>query len=309
MVNITQYKKLNHSYKKKLVYHLGGEAGFFSEYNNMILAMLYCLEHKIKFILYSQDANFGFEKGWQDYFLPFCNESSNKLHSKLNPRQILSKNSYSFRFKQYLLKKLTGTNYLTSDLWNKFHSKDFENETFDIPQLEIYGKTQQACKKLIDITWRFNSETQDRISQLIQSVNVSNPYLGFHIRGGDKSIEYASVDLDQYIQLACKISGVKKAFVLTDDYRIFTQLQIKYPDWKFYSLCTKEEIGYVHQNFKTIDSQEKRHQMIRLFASIEILNKSDHFIGTFSSNPGMYLGMRMNAENVHGVDFNNWTIW
>ena len=38
--------------QKRLVYNLGSEAGFFSEYNNMILAILYCLKHNINFVLY-----------------------------------------------------------------------------------------------------------------------------------------------------------------------------------------------------------------------------------------------------------------
>lgn len=33
----------------------------------MILVMLYCLQHKIQFKLYSRDANFGYEKGWTDF--------------------------------------------------------------------------------------------------------------------------------------------------------------------------------------------------------------------------------------------------
>ena len=65
VIDTKKYFEINNSFSQKLVYHLGSEAGFFSEYNNMILAMLYCLKHKIKFVLYSKDANFGFEKGYR----------------------------------------------------------------------------------------------------------------------------------------------------------------------------------------------------------------------------------------------------
>lgn len=83
---LSQYTKLNNSFKKKLVFRLGMEAGFFSEYNNMILAMLYCLEHKIKFTLYSKDANFGYNEGWNDYFLPFCEDVYHPVLKKYNHR-------------------------------------------------------------------------------------------------------------------------------------------------------------------------------------------------------------------------------
>ena len=52
-----------------------------------------------------------------------------------------------------------------------------------------------------------------------------------------------------------------------------------------------------------------RKQHIKLFASIDILASSDLFIGTFSSNPGMYLGMRMDVGKTYSVDVPNWMIW
>ena len=62
------YQKVNEKFESVLVFHVGESAGFFSEYNCMILVMLYCLQHKIQFKLYSRDANFGYEKGWTDFF-------------------------------------------------------------------------------------------------------------------------------------------------------------------------------------------------------------------------------------------------
>ena len=67
------YQQLNSSFKRTLVYHIGIDAGFFTEYTYMIHAMLYCLTHQIQFKLYSSDANFKYDKGWTDYFQPFCN--------------------------------------------------------------------------------------------------------------------------------------------------------------------------------------------------------------------------------------------
>ena len=72
---LSRYKILNQSFPNRFVYHIGAAEGFFSEYNNMILSMLYCLEHKIQFNLYSKDANFKYDKGWSDYFAPFCLET------------------------------------------------------------------------------------------------------------------------------------------------------------------------------------------------------------------------------------------
>ena len=44
----TKYHLLNRSFKKTMIYHIGIDAGFFTEYTYMLHAMLYCLQHKIQ---------------------------------------------------------------------------------------------------------------------------------------------------------------------------------------------------------------------------------------------------------------------
>ncbi|RYE16643.1 MAG: hypothetical protein EOP45_17140, partial [Sphingobacteriaceae bacterium] len=83
---IKNYNKLNNSFKKTLVFRVGIQAGLYSEINHMFLAILFCLKNNIKFILSSADNNFSYEKGWEDYFLPFCEESRSNLHLKYNAR-------------------------------------------------------------------------------------------------------------------------------------------------------------------------------------------------------------------------------
>ena len=56
---IKDYQKVNKSFRRRLVYHVGKESGFFVELNYMINAMLYCLAKGYRFQLYSEDANFG----------------------------------------------------------------------------------------------------------------------------------------------------------------------------------------------------------------------------------------------------------
>ena len=40
----TKYRLLNSSFKKTMIYHIGIDAGFFTEYTYMLHAMLYCLQ-------------------------------------------------------------------------------------------------------------------------------------------------------------------------------------------------------------------------------------------------------------------------
>lgn len=303
------YSEINNSFKKKLVYNLGSEAGFFSEYNNMILAILFCLKNGIRFELYSLSANFASKFGWQDYFEPFCIENLHSWHHKYNFRQPDRNVKPIIQFKTYIYKIISKTEYLTYDLWNEFHNKNFEQEFFDIPILGINGSTRQVSNKIIELTWRYNTETAYEINSLLESIKLPSKYLGMHIRGGDKSIESKTFQVEEYMNYILNNSNLQNIFVLTDDYRNIDYLEDKYPDFNFYYFCKKCEEGYNHDTFTKMDKHHKRNSMLRLFASMDILAKSELFVGTFSSNPGMYLGMRMEIEKVKGLDFDTWCIW
>ena len=75
---LDRFQEINKEKKLKLVFQLT-DRGFASEINNMLSAILYCLLHDLEFILYSRSWNAFYEKGWQDYFLPFCKENKSLL--------------------------------------------------------------------------------------------------------------------------------------------------------------------------------------------------------------------------------------
>lgn len=69
---IKLYNSVNNSFKKKLIFHVGTGAGFYSEINGMLCAMLYCYVHKIKFILYADDATFAGGGGGASFLCRFA---------------------------------------------------------------------------------------------------------------------------------------------------------------------------------------------------------------------------------------------
>jgi len=309
-----RYKKLNNSFLKKTVFHVGINAGFFSEYNNMILAVLYCILHKLKFELYSKDANFGFEKGWEDYFEPFCKTQTNDFHSYYNHRFVTRYTDKEKR-KIKIFKLLHFARYFTQDLWYHMHKELWENvedkwgKKYVISELGIEGNLNEVCRSLVHMTWRYNKSTQDEISKMIESLNLPDQYLGFHIRQGDKFTENTLLSPEQYIEAAMKEFNIRNAFILTDDYTVIEDLRNKYQDWNIYTLCMEEERGFFYEDFqKQNDKYVKRLSHLRLFASMDIINNSQCFYGTFTSNPGMYLGMRMPLDKCRGLDTETW-IW
>ncbi len=284
---------------RRLVFHLGHSAGFYSEFNNMVLAILYCQRHNIVFELYSADANFRIKKGWQDYFLPFCNESRNPVHHYINHRFNAPKGG-----KRKLLydtyKRFFHNNCLMSELWNDFRHIDHSELTT--------SEVQKLSAPIINDIYRFNPSTQKQIENLISTINLCCPYIGFHIRGGDKQSEHDLLSIDKYISRAEKLSGIRQGFISTDDYRNYEALCEQYPNWKFYTLTPNTNYGYYQDQFTKLTPQQRYNELLILFASMELLSRAELTICTFSSNIGMFLGMRM-GDRAIGVDMDNWMIW
>ena len=306
-MTLQDYQRLNESFEKTLVFHLGSRAGFFSEYNTMIQAMIYCLRQRIRLELYSGDANFKLRRGWTDFFEPFCPEQTCPLHSVFNYR--FPRSGIKFALRKHLggpvLRTLCQCDYLTYDLWNDFRRQPAD-EALAIPELNWQGTFRQLCREMVALTWRFAPAAAEAVEREGSRLALPKAYLGVHIRGGDKIKEYHGRPPSAYIEKLRGLSDVRDVLVMTDDYRIFDTLQSDWPDWRFYTLESPAQQGYQHRVNKGKTTAQKQHDYIRLFAGIERMAKADHFVGTFTSNIGVFLGMRMHPDRCHAVDKNDW---
>ena len=313
------------------VYRIGSQSGFYSEFNLMILTMLYCLEEGIEFKLYSDGANFAPERGWRQFFLPFCEEVHDSFHVKFNGRTKYIFPSrgrkYYYRNTAFILKYLDllmrsiedrykkkyRVNYLTNDVLEKLKLRYAGSATdgmyFNFPKEKVFGDFQTVTRALIEKAYRFNDETQQAIDRWVDKISLPEKYVGFQIRGGDKYVETSLHSVDKYIKKAESLTNIRNAFISTDDYRLFTLATERYPDWKFLTLCDEQDVGYNHKEFMMKSFDERLENYYNLFACIEILRKSDLFVGTYSSNLGVFLGMCMEPDKCFAVDFDSFHFW
>ena len=285
-----KYNNLNDTFKEKLIFHVGTGAGFYSEIGSMLECMLYCYYNKIRFELYADDANFSDNRGWEEFFEPFCTLNHDNLNKVANYR---FKNYYRWKkfilpkllFRRvvfpYILKKRNNAKLLTQDVFSKFVSKDFKGVEIDWPELGIHGKVRDIYAHLNKLALRYNDRTWKEISKLILNLNLPKEYVSIQIRGGDKIKEFTElIDVEYCINMIDKWGlKIKNLFVFTDDYRNIIKLQKLRPEWNIYTLTRKEERGYYNSEFNNSDWEYKRSNLIKLFAMVEICINSNLHLG------------------------------
>ena len=106
-----------------------------------------------------------------------------------------------------------------------------------------------------------------------------------------------------------RYSEEKNVFVLTDDYRVLESLRGQYPEYRFFTLCQPDEKGYSLPKLLRMSPDELRNSYLRLWASMDILENSCIFVGTYSANPGMNMGFRMSEDKIKCIDYDKWLLW
>ncbi len=299
------YRRLNTSYRPILVWHIGVDAGFFAEYTAMLHAMLYCLEHKLQFRLYSDDANFSVEKGWTDFFEPFCREEHHTFHSKYNLhgvapswRNILKLRGAERRQMAVWKLKLKYRHFIGNlNAWLCYrhrvclsHTVHFNlHHHFCIPELGIDGDYFHAFSRMVDITWRFNDAVAAETRNLVANLKMGDNVAGCQIRGGDKVTETELLPPEAYVEAVRRDAIGSEVFVLTDDYKLFTRAKEIAPDISWHTLCQPSETGYVNAGFTHTSADRKRTQMVRFLASMQILRSANPFFGSITPGPSLFI--------------------
>ena len=300
---LQNYRKINESYKRKLIFHFGGDkgAGFYSELNTLLFAVLFALKYKLQFVMYSKDCHFAFNNGWNEFFEDFCPTFKNDFVGKSIGRTYLRPGN-----RRLQLYKLFSNNLIENDVYSLCRSSFFENEKFVIPELGIDGDIRTALKALVPIIYRFNNKYKKYMLDFKDTLFLPDNFICMHIRGGDKAMERELTNPNKYIEEAEKLTTCRNAFIFTDDYRIFSSLKDSHPNWNLFTSTSPEEVGHDASTYLKADELQIRKNFIELFVSIDIATKSELFIGTYSSNIGLFIGIV--NDNMKGVDFDKWLI-
>lgn len=304
-----RYQQLNQGKKYKLVFQLTCR-GFASEINNMLTAILYCLVNDMEFILYSKGWTALHKKGWQDYYLPFCRETTDSLfhRSRVFTALLTSKDKRLDNLQKKLLKHYFNTH----DIWTKMKSPAFQNKEFNIPKLNIRGDIFHAKQVILSMIHRPNTIVNSVIYAQNKLLSDIKPYLSIHIRRGDKvtsaSKEAEAVEISYYVDQVKKVSPtIENIFIATDDYSVIEEFKQSCPTrLRIFTFCDPNRNGYYQGRFDDSDVDNKKQEMLALFKDIYFLTESQLFIGTYSSNLARLMALIKGKAKCHSLDIEKW---
>jgi len=315
-LELAAYQKLNLSFRKRMVYHMGVDCGFFIEMNYMVNAMLFCLNHRIQFQLYSDDANFGTGKGWTEYFLSFCEEVHESFHHRYNFHRLPSwyhimklcyrKKSLkpvAWKIKKTVLSVIGRLMAFCIYKERVFLSQDVSAkpaQKYVVPELGINHSYMDTFALMAHMVWRLQPVLLRQEQTYKERLSLPSVFAGVQVRGGDKVSETPLIDGSTLIQKLNLYKGC--VFVLTDDYRQFLKAREEFPHLWFLTLCQENETGYYHRQFCQ-DAKNKKKAMFRLIISVDLLLSCKSFVGSITTGPSVFiLKLRLHNPLVQAVD-------
>jgi hypothetical protein len=304
---LDRFQEINKEKKLKLVFQLT-DRGFASEINNMLSAILYCLLHDLEFILYSRSWNAFYEKGWQDYFLPFCKENKSLLFYRSSAFSLEGKSKLMDSFQ----KKIDKSHLMAHDLWPNFISENFLKTNFTIPKIDLQGDIFLAKKTILEMIYRYSAEMQDTILSHEPEMNSFKPYISVHVRRGDKVApntgETNKTELGDYVDRISKNAPhLKNVFIATDDYSVVDEFnRLVTNNWNVLSFCDIDNKGYDARAFNKIKKNNKKQHIIGLLKDIHYLKEGEYFFGTYSSNIGRLIALFKGRKNCFSLDIPEW---
>jgi hypothetical protein len=314
---MSPYSRPDRYFKDVCVYRIGNHAGFFSEINNMIMAMIYCYENKIKFKLYSIDTLYC-DDLWNDFLNQFTDKVTHPFHQVYNGRdaEIVKKSDFDgpeFRdIRQYLDREFPDQEIcLTQNIWPHFRNHKIYGSHHHVDTNVFRGYMINVGHQIINAIWSFTSRTRADVRYIKKSIRIDTPYAGLHIRRGDKLREAKFKPLQDYLKIVDTVTKQENfpVFVATDDQRVIEDIKKLSPKRPVYHFVFPENNGFDMDKFSVLNKQQQKQQIIQLLAEVEMLIEAQLFVGSFTSNVGMFVGMARDGREIYGVDTNGWVVW
>ncbi len=200
---IELFKRVNTEHEQCMVYVLG-DRGFYAEVTTVARAMIYAWVHGYQLLLASNASSWAHEKGWADYFEPFCPEPD-----EVDAKRIVE--SIEFR--------------------HDGDKTDFNRLRGFMPEVLSFGQThlrgfQEILAFFTTMIFRPTPDCQVMIDELTASLNLPDEYDAIHVRRGDKvGDEDVYYPVEEYLDGLGPLSAGRTVFVMSDAWEAVQQVR------------------------------------------------------------------------------------
>jgi hypothetical protein len=309
---MTSYKQVNCRSSSKCVYRIGNESGFFSEINNMIMAMVFCLENNLNFQICSANSIYG-DDIWKDYFSPFTAHKTSFEHLLFNERPYIQKIPHKLTVEElFVIKKAMAKQFLTSDIWPYIRNKQIYCLDYIVEKGPMTGPLLEVTAQIIALIWKFNPATKLLINSLVKTYEPDEPFASVFIRRGDKIKEAQETEIEMYLNKADSVSQRPNCpiFLCSDDFNVIKKAKELQPYRKIIHFDFQEDSGYDMSLFVSkLTKSEQKNKITKLLAQVEIIRKSQFFIGSYSTNVSVFAAMQRGNQQCYDVNGLQWTLW
>lgn len=281
---LASFQKRQKEPRHTFAYRLGSR-GFYAELSTVARAILYCLAFDMRLVIDSSAFAYRRERGWNDYFLPFCPDLAEAPDIKVD----LDCHS-----------DIRGPGTVFNSLIRH------RVQSIKLGDVTIRG-FDQILGTLLLMIFRFNDQTSREVARIEQECALPSRYASMHVRRGDKvGDEDLYYPVEVYLDRLEKLGGTElPLFVMTDDHKAVLETEAELqrrrssapvysltddPDQGFSAAALRRQLfaaapGDISTDAGNVGVREQIGlETNRLLAETVIASRSECFVGTFLSN-------------------------
>lgn len=277
--------------RSTLIWHLTNR-GFGSEISVLLLARAYARMKGFDFAVCSRYWNSHYQRGWGDYFEPFCDQFDHPHNVQLSEMQ----RSIAERWQRNVL--------FLEDVWPTVWNRNFLSLPLIDPSTNgVASDFWTAMRAEMALVWRLTPLATQRVNQLaakhIESLGAR--FSAVHIRRGDKVTEAPNTAIEDYAAWLTQPGSPPHVFVMTDDYSVIEPLRRAAPALTFTTLCQPTQLGHEQRAFNARTPEARYQDTLQLIAELSVAARAQRYLGTGSSNISRVLALLRGPDRVESI--------